>query len=194
VARSRLAAGSTPSTVLTSALRSIFERDLRALRREVEAYPDEQLLWRVIPGIANVGGTLALHLAGNLQHFLGARLGKTGYVRKRDAEFSRRDVARVTLLAEIDAAGRAIAAGLSELTDAQLSDEFPEVIGGMRFTTGDYLMHLTTHLAYHLGQVDYHRRVVTGSDQPVGAMRTSELSSATPDEAAEAVGNRRVPD
>ena len=179
MARSRPAAGSSPSILLTSALRSIFERDLRALRREVEAYPDEQLLWRLVPGVANVGGTLVLHLAGNLQHFLGARLGKTGYLRNRDAEFSRRDVARATLLAEIDAAERAIAAGFSEVTDTQLSDELPEVIGGKRFMTGDYLMHLTTHLAYHLGQVDYHRRVVTGSDLAVGAMRTEELSSAS---------------
>jgi uncharacterized damage-inducible protein DinB len=194
VAPSRPAPGSTPSTALTSALRSIFERDLRALRREVEAYPDEQLLWRVIPGIANLGGTLALHLAGNLQHFLGARLGKTGYVRQRDAEFARRDVPRATLLAEIDAAERAIAAGFSELTDAQLSDEFPEVIGGLRFTTGDYLMHLTTHLAYHLGQVDYHRRVASGSSRAVGAMRTEELSSASPDQAAKAASGRPVPE
>jgi uncharacterized damage-inducible protein DinB len=194
VARSRLAAGSSPSILLTSALRSIIERDLRALRREVEAYPHEQLLWQLIPGVANVAGTLVLHLAGNLQHFLGARLGRTGYVRQRDAEFARRDVARTTLLSEIDAAERAIAAGFAALTDARLSDEFPEVIGGMRFTTGDYLMHLTTHFAYHLGQVDYHRRVVTGSEQTVGAMRTAELSSATPDEAAKAVNSPPVLD
>jgi hypothetical protein len=192
VARSRPAAGSSPSILLTSALRSIFERDLRALRRQVEAYPDEQLLWRLIPGLTNAAGTLVLHLAGNLQHFLGARLGRTGYVRQRDAEFARRGVARAMLLSEIDAAGHAIAAGFSGLTDAQLSDEFPEVIGGMRFTTGDYLMHLTTHFAYHLGQVDYHRRAVTGSDHAVGAMRTAELSSATPDEAPEAVSSRPV--
>jgi uncharacterized damage-inducible protein DinB len=194
VARSRPAAGPSPSYLFTSALRSIFERDLRALRREVEAYPDEQLLWRLIPGITNTAGTLVLHLAGNLQHFLGARLGKTGYARQRDAEFARRDVSRAILLAEIDAAGHAIAAGFSKLTDAQLSDEFPELIGGMRFTTGDYLMHLTTHFAYHLGQVDYHRRAATGSDLAVGAMRTAELSSARPDKAAESVSSRPVPE
>jgi uncharacterized damage-inducible protein DinB len=194
VARSRPTAGSTPSVLLTSALLSIFERDLRALRREVEAYPDEQLLWRRIPGVTNVAGTLALHLAGNLQHYLGALFGKTGYVRHRDAEFAQRNVARATLLAEIDAAERAIVAGFSELTDARLSEEFPEVIGGMRFRTGDYLMHLTTHLAYHLGQVDYHRRMVTGSDHAVGAVRTEELSSASPDGPAKAVRGRRVVD
>ena len=188
----RPATRSSSSNSLVSAIRCIFERDLRALRREVEAYPDDALLWQNVPGLPNVAGTLVLHIAGNLQHFLGARLGGTAYVRHRDAEFARRGAARALLLSEIDAAGHAIAAGFSGLTDAQLSDEFPEVIGAMRFTTGDYLMHLTTHFAYHLGQVDYHRRAVTGSDHAVGAMRTAELSSATPDKTAKAVSSRPV--
>jgi uncharacterized damage-inducible protein DinB len=144
----------------------------------VEAYSADDLLWRRVPGLTNVGGTLVLHIAGNVQHFLGARLGGTGYVRHRDAEFARRDVTRPTMLAELDRAAEAVRAGLSGLHDSQLADEFPDLIGGMRFRTGDYLLHLTTHLAYHLGQVDYHRRMVTGSEQPIGAMRTSELSSA----------------
>jgi hypothetical protein len=171
-------AGSSPSNSLVSAIRCIFERDLRALSREVEAYPADDLLWRQVPGLTNVAGTLALHITGNVQHFLGACLGRTGYVRHRDAEFARRDVARATILAELELASEAVRAGLSNLRDAQLADDFPEVIGGMRFQTGDYLLHLTTHLAYHLGQVDYHRRMVTGSEQAIGAMRTAELSSA----------------
>jgi uncharacterized damage-inducible protein DinB len=171
-------AGSSPSNSLVSAIRCIFERDLRALRREVEAYPADELLWRRVPGLPNAAGTLVLHIAGNVQHFLGACLGGTGYVRHREAEFAQRDVARATMLTELDRAGEAVRAGLSSLHDSQLADEFPDLIGGMRFQTGDYLLHLTTHLAYHLGQVDYHRRMVTGSEQAIGAMRTPELSSA----------------
>jgi uncharacterized damage-inducible protein DinB len=171
-------AGSSASKALVSSVRCIFERDLRALRREVEAYPTDDLLWRQVPGLTNVAGTLALHIAGNVQHFLGACLGRTGYVRHRDAEFARRDVARTTILAELELASEAVRAGFSHLRDAQLADDFPDVIGGMRFQTGEYLLHLTTHLAYHLGQVDYHRRMVTGSEQAIGAMLTTELSSA----------------
>jgi uncharacterized damage-inducible protein DinB len=171
-------AGSSASNSLVSSVRCIFERDLRALRREVEAYPADDLLWRPVPGLTNVAGTLALHIAGNVQHFLGACLGSTGYVRHRDAEFAQREVARATILAELDLATEAVRAGLSSLRDAQLADDFPDIIGGMRFQTGDYLLHLTTHLAYHLGQVDYHRRMVTASEQAIGAMRTTELSSA----------------
>lgn len=164
--------------VVRSAVGAILDRDLSALRREVETYPDERDLWRAVPGLSNVGGTLVLHLAGNLQHYFGARLGGTGYVRDRPAEFARRDVPRAELVREIEAARAAVKAGLAGLTEAQLRVEFPETIGGARLATGEYLIHLTAHFAYHLGQVDYHRRMVTGMDTAVGAMRPAELSSA----------------
>src|SRR5437764_673264 len=89
---------------LSTWIAGILVRDLRALRREVEAFADERDLWRVPPGIGNSAGTLALHLAGNIRHYIGAVLGGTGYVRDRDAEFALRDVPRTDLLADIDAA------------------------------------------------------------------------------------------
>jgi uncharacterized damage-inducible protein DinB len=133
-----------------------------------------------VPGITNSAGTLVLHLAGNLQHFFGACLGHTGYVRDRAAEFSRRGVAREDLVREIEAARAAVTAGLADLTASQLTAEFPEAVADTRLTTGEYLVHLVTHCAYHLGQVDYHRRNVTGSGTTIGAMRPAELSSARP--------------
>ncbi len=166
--------------LLIPAIGSILERDLNSLRREVEAYRTEAELWRTVPGISNSAGTLVLHAAGNLQHFLGACLGRTGYVRNRAAEFSRRNVPREELIQEIDAAVAGVRAGLAALTPAQLSADFPEAIADARLTTGEYLIHLTTHLAYHLGQVDYHRRILSGADAVVGAMRPAELSSARP--------------
>jgi hypothetical protein len=166
--------------MLLPALAAVLDRDLRALTREVEAYPDERALWREVPGIPNVGGTLVLHLAGNLQHFFGPSVGRPGYTRDRPAEFARRDVPRAELLREIEAARAAVKAGLSELSQSRLDADYPEVIGGSRVATVEYLVHLATHCAYHLGQVDYHRRVVTGSSAGVGAMRTSELGSARP--------------
>jgi uncharacterized damage-inducible protein DinB len=163
-----------------AAIASILERDLQALRREVEAYPDERSLWQRMPGITNTAGTLVLHLTGNLQHYLGARLGGTGYVRDRPAEFARRDVPRAELLREIDAARSAVRAGLADLSEAQLAADYPETIAGAKVATGEYLVHLTTHFAYHLGQLDYHRRIVSGNESGVGAMRPAELSSVRP--------------
>jgi uncharacterized damage-inducible protein DinB len=166
------------ATLIRSALGSILDRDLSTLRREVEAYPDERDLWRTVPGISNSAGTLVLHLAGNLQHYFGALLGGTGYVRDRPAEFARRDVSRVELLREIEAARRAVKAGLDRLTDSQLVADYPETVAGASVVTGEFLIHLTTHFAYHLGQVDFHRRGIAGNPDAVGAMRPGELSSA----------------
>jgi hypothetical protein len=162
------------------ALAAMLDRDLATLRREVEAYPDERDLWREVPGVPNVGGTLVLHLTGNLQHYFGARLAGTGYVRDRPAEFARRNVPRSELLREIDAARAAVKAGSTAVGPAQLAADFPELVGGSRVETGDYLVHLAVHFAYHLGQLDYHRRVVTGMNTGVDAVRAVELSSARP--------------
>jgi len=93
-------------------LAALLDRDLRALRRELEAYPDERQIWQQVPGLPNTAGTLALHLAGNLQHYIGAQFGGTGYVRDRDAEFARRGVSRAELVAEIERARVAIRTGL----------------------------------------------------------------------------------
>lgn len=156
----------------------VIVRDLKGVRREIEAYPDEPDLWRLPPGIANSAGTLALHLAGNVQHFFGAVMGGTGYKRDRDAEFSRRDVARAELVAEVEAAIAVVDRGLAQVSEAALAAEFPERIAGHTVTTGEWLVHLVAHLGYHLGQIDYHRRLVTGQGETVGTMGLAELRTA----------------
>ena len=161
---------------LLPSMTAIFERDLRALKREVEAYPEEAALWVRVPGITNVGGNLVLHLAGNLQYYIGAVLGRSGYVRDRPAEFARQDVPRAELLREVEAARKAVMNALEGPIDLEV--DFPESILGMRVRTGDYLVHLATHFAYHLGQLDYHRRVVTRDAKAIDAVRPTELSSA----------------
>jgi hypothetical protein len=163
--------------MLRSAVQAIWQRELAAVRRSIEAYPDDVSLWAERPGLPNAGGTLVLHIAGNLQHFLGAVLGGSGYRRNREAEFTRRGVPRAVLLAEIAAAAAAIDRGLAPLadTDEALVQPYPERIAGRVVATGDYIVHLAAHLAYHLGQLDYHRRVVTGDRQGIGAIAPAEL-------------------
>jgi len=109
-------------------IKTLMLRELRALRRQIEAYPDESLLWAQPDGVSNTAGNLALHLSGNLQHFVGAKLGGTGYVRDRDAEFARRDVGRAEILREIDATSAAVAQTLDRVGDDGLSAPFPEPI------------------------------------------------------------------
>jgi len=166
--------------MLVSTVAAIVDRDLRAVGRELEAYPDERQIWQMVPGMPNSAGTLALHAAGNLQHYIGAQLGRTGYVRDRPAEFARRDVPRAELLEELETARSVLASVLARLRDEELPKQFPEVVGGVQVDTEEYLVHLLVHLAYHLGQIDAHRRVVTGDARGVGAVRQTELGSARP--------------
>lgn len=164
--------------MLAAMLTGVLTRDLRALRRGIEAYPEERLLWVTPPGITNSAGNLTMHLAGNLQSFIGAQLGGTGYVRDRDAEFGRRDVPRAQLLTQLDAALAAVTGTLPKLSDADLARPFPMPIAGVTITTADFLIHIATHLTYHLGQIDYHRRFVTGDPTAVPAVLPTELSTA----------------
>lgn len=156
-------------------------RELRSLRLELEAYPDEQLIWALPPGLPNSAGTLALHLAGNLRHYVGAILGGTGYIRNRDEEFAARGLSRATLLAQISEAEAAVASTLPHLSEAQMSQPYPEPIRERHLQTGEVLVQLAVHLAYHLGQVSYHRRLVTGNAQGVGALSAADLLAARSD-------------
>lgn len=156
-------------------IRSILLRDLRALAREVDAYPNDDLLWRIAPGISNPAGTLVLHLTGNLEHFIGAVLGRTGYVRDRDAEFAVRDLTRAELHRSIDSAAGAVDVALARLSPEQWQAPYPVPVGGRRLGTADFLVHLAAHLAYHLGQIDYHRRMLVPGSNPIDAMSIGEL-------------------
>lgn len=145
-------------------LQSIYQRDLAKLKKEILAYQDEQNLWRIDKNITNCGGNLCLHLVGNLNHFIGAYLGNTGYVRQRSLEFSLKDVPRATLIEQIEATAIMIDQTLQQLTEADLAKEYPIIVFKEKMTTGWFLMHLTTHLTYHLGQINYHRRLLDAAE------------------------------
>jgi uncharacterized damage-inducible protein DinB len=132
------------------------------LKAEIEQYSDEADLWKVGSGITNSGGNLTLHLIGNLKHFFGAVLGGTGYVRDRDAEFSSAGVTRETLLAEIDATAAVVKRTLDSLSDEDFAKLYPIEVFDSAMTTGFFVTHLATHLNYHLGQINYHRRLLSG--------------------------------
>jgi uncharacterized damage-inducible protein DinB len=167
--------------LMLDALRRMFRRDIAALRREVDAYPDDASLWQLVPGIANSGGTLALHIAGNLRHFIGAALGNSGYVRNRDEEFSARNAARAYVVEQLADAEHTVDRVLRDFDASRLADEFPAPLpADMRARIGPFLMHLAVHLGYHLGQVDYHRRMVTGSPETVGTLAMPPVFSGEP--------------
>lgn len=139
---------------------AIFERDLNRLITELNLYRDEDNLWIVKEGIANSGGNLALHLLGNLNHFIGATLGHSGYVRYRDDEFNLKHIPRADIVLNIQNCILTIKATLNKLTTEDLEKNFPIEVFDKPLTTGFLLLHLTTHLTYHLGQINYHRRLL----------------------------------
>jgi len=158
-------------------LQTLISRELDALAREVRFYPDEETPWKRVAGCPNTGGNLTLHLVGNLRHFIGARFGNTGYVRDRDAEFSTSGgVSRDELVKLIEAARSEVRGTLSTLNPSMLS-ELHVAPGDRKIETGLWLMHLAVHLGYHLGQIDYHRRMVTGDSAGVDALPLQPLVS-----------------
>lgn len=145
--------------MLAEILTELYERDLDKLRAEIELYASEEDLWKTSEGITNSAGNLCQHLTGNLQHFFGAVLGDSGYVRDRDAEFSARDTSKADLLADIDAAAGSVKNTLSRLSHDDLAKNYPIEVFDRPMTTAKFLVHLSTHFNYHLGQINYHRRL-----------------------------------
>lgn len=141
-------------------LLNFFIRDLHKLKEEIAAYQHEANLWKTSGQISNSAGNLTLHLIGNLNHFFGATLGNTGYVRQRDLEFSNKDIPRDTLLSYLDQTISMMQATFSKLNNQSLEQTFPVMKHDKHETTGHFIIHLYGHLAYHLGQVNYHRRLL----------------------------------
>jgi hypothetical protein len=148
--------------MLTDVLIELYRRDLDKLKAEIAAYADDADIWKKAPGIANPAGNLCLHLSGNLDHFFGAVLGNTGYVRHRDAEFSTTGVNKADLLAGVDRTLETVVSTLKNLSDDDLEKIYPLEVFDRPMTTGFFLTHLATHLNWHLGQINYHRRLLSG--------------------------------
>ena len=153
-------------------LRDLILRELHTMQREVLAYRADEELYFSLPGISNTGGNIALHCAGNLQHFIGARLGHSGFVRNRDLEFTDRTRSRDSVAAELAKTADAVR---DALTGRQLPHDFPDKVGDRSLRTEVFLTHLAVHLGYHLGQLDYHRRIATGDNTTLDAVSIKEL-------------------
>lgn len=147
--------------MLNQTLIKVFHRDLTKLQEEIALYTTESQLWETRPGITNSAGNLALHIVGNLNHFIGAVLGNTRYVRQREQEFTTKNVPKQTLIKQIEDTKTVITKALEPLTEQDLQKEYKRRPFEDYMTTQYFLVHLTMHLAYHLGQINYHRRLLS---------------------------------
>ena len=146
--------------MLKDSLLEIFERDLNKLKDEINLYHNENDLWTIEKEISNSAGNLCLHLIGNLNHFVDALLGETGFIRDRDAEFSSKNVTRQDLIREIENTIEVVKSSLNKLSDEDFNKNFPVEKGGKIVKMDFMLLHLLTHFNYHLGQINYHRRLI----------------------------------
>ena len=146
--------------MLIQTIAGIFERELQTLKAEIMLYADETSLWHVEEGINNSAGNLCLHLVGNLNHFIGAILGNTGYERDRDLEFSAHNYSRLELIAALENTKTVVKNTFQHLSDADLKKNYPVEKHGEIVKTDFMLLHLLTHFNYHLGQINYHRRLL----------------------------------
>jgi uncharacterized damage-inducible protein DinB len=146
--------------MLIETLKSLFNRDLNKLKTEIELYQNESELWKIDKNISNSAGNLCLHLMGNINTYIGAELGKTGYIRDRPLEFSLKDIPKSELISKIEQTIIVVNNTLDSLTEADLEAIYPQIVFEKEMTKGFFLVHLSTHLAYHLGQINYHRRLI----------------------------------
>ncbi|MCY0976043.1 DUF1572 family protein [Chryseobacterium wangxinyae] len=145
---------------MTQSLKSLYTRDLNKLKTEIESYQNEEAIWKIDKNILNSGGNLCLHLVGNLKHFFGAILGKSGYIRNREEEFSLKNISRTELIKQVEETLNVVISTLDQLSEEDLAKEYPIEPLGYKMTTEYFLIHLFGHLSYHLGQINYHRRLL----------------------------------
>jgi uncharacterized damage-inducible protein DinB len=146
--------------MITESLQSLFTRDLNKLKTEIEAYQSEEIIWKIDKNILNSAGNLSLHLVGNISHFVGAILGNSGYIRNRELEFSLKNIPRTELIQQIENTIEVVNSSLEKLSAEDLEKEYPIEPLGYKMTTDNFLIHLIGHLEYHLGQINYHRRLL----------------------------------
>ena len=140
--------------------RKVFERDIKKLRQEIASYTNDERMWHIEKGIANSAGNLCLHLVGNLKTYVGKDLGNIPYARNREAEFSEKGLKKQELLEMIDSTLMTVSKTFDNLEDARLRDDFPAMVFKEKTTVAYMLIHLAAHLEYHLGQINYHRRLL----------------------------------
>ncbi|MFK7924284.1 MAG: DUF1572 family protein [Bacteroidia bacterium] len=145
---------------MLESLRKIYRRDLAKLSSEIEAYQSDEAMWAIQEGITNSGGNLCLHLVGNLKTFIGHELGGFTYVRDREFEFAGKNVPKADLLKQIAEATEIVDQSLVKLVGTDLSQEYGLKLGPEKNTNEAILLHLSSHLAYHIGQINYHRRML----------------------------------
>ena len=159
--------------MVTQELSRLLARDINRVIAQVRAFPEERLLWEILPGVSNSAGNLVLHLVGNLNEYIGRQIGGVAFIRERPREFADKGVSPTELIRNLEAVASMVSQVVANLQADALAAKYPEAVLGYEMTTIHFLIHLIGHLNYHLGQIDYLRRILTGN----GAIQLPSVSS-----------------
>ena len=146
--------------MLNNILANFYERDIRKLIEEVNLFKNEEDLWRITGSVKNSCGNLVLHVIGGMNYLIGTTLAHTKYVRNREQEFIQKNVKRTELISQLEALIIIINRTLSALTAEQMEAEYPIFFDKAKTSVTYVLVQLLAHLNYHLGQVNYLRRIL----------------------------------
>ena len=146
--------------MIIDSLKTLFNRDLKRLIIEIEQYDNEADIWKVKGQINNSAGNLCLHLVGNLNTYIGRELGNTGYLRNRELEFSLKDISKQELIQKVENTIEMINQTFDNFNKNLLENDYPILVFEHKTSIEYMMVHLATHLTYHLGQLNYHRRLV----------------------------------
>lgn len=146
---------------LANELAALFRRDLSRLIQQIESYPNDEMVWHTHPAITNSAGNLVLHLEGNLREYIGRQLGNISYSRKRELEFSSKGISREELIRRVAELKVSVPLVIEKLSPEQFELEYPEIVLQRATSTREFLIHLHGHLNWHMGEIDYLRRILT---------------------------------
>ena len=148
---------------LAQELAALLHRDLTKLVQELQRFPSDPMLWQCAPGVANSAGNLALHLEGNLREYIGRQLGGIQFKRERPLEFSTTGLPLAHIVSRIEHVKDKIPEIVAALSPEALDANYPENVLGVPLSTKQFIIHLLGHLNYHLGQINYLRRILTSA-------------------------------
>ena len=146
--------------MLNNELANLYERDISKLIEEINLFKNEEDLWRTTGSVKNSCGNLVLHIIGGMNYLIGTTLAHTEYVRNRDQEFIQKNVEKKELIAKLEELITIINQTLNRLTPEQMENEYPIFFDKPKTSVSYVLVQLLAHLNYHLGQVNYLRRIL----------------------------------
>jgi hypothetical protein len=141
---------------------SDYYRMIHAQIHELTAALSSEQLWVRPYDYGNSIGNLILHLTGNLNYYIGARIGGSGYVRHRDLEFSDSGQTKDALLKNFDQAIEIVLATLAKQSNDDWSAPFSAETLPECKTRFAAIVSCAGHAYHHVGQIIYLQRELIG--------------------------------